>query len=124
MKKTIKLTAVQLGLALFVSLMFGWIIAPKGEAEIKEVPVEVVKEVEVIREVEKNLSEWQNLKTIDDAGFEIAASNMTLCSQGFQAILNMDTAEMERVTREVNRNSEELNKLADERASVLNKLGY
>ena len=75
-------------------------------------------------EVEKNITEWQSLKSIDDQGFVIAADNMDLCNSGFKAVVNLDTNEMSRVAKEVNANTEKLSNLSNQRKVVLTKLGY
>lgn len=75
-------------------------------------------------EVEKNLTEWQSLKSIDDEGFTVSAENMELCNAGFKAVVNLDTDEMNRVAKEITTNTGELNNLATRRQEVLKKLGY
>lgn len=104
----------------FVGVGFGGV--GKTPATTKEVVKEVP--VEKIVEVEKNISEWRQLKTIDDKGFVVASDQMTLCSQGFKAVVNMDVAEMNRVATEVKAKTLILDSLASERTSVLSKLGY
>lgn len=96
--------------------------AGKTQTVTKEVPVEKVVEKTV--EVEKNLSTWQELKTVDDQGFVVAASNMVLCSEGFKAVASLDTDKMNEVAADVKTNTDTLNNLGAKRQDLLKKLGY
>lgn len=112
---------VVIGIAVFL-LGVGVGGSGKTQTVTKEVPTEKI--VEKTIEVEKNATEWRQLKTIDDRGFVVAGEQMTLCSQGFNAITNLDVKEMNRVATEIKTRTEILNGLATQRSEVLGKLGY
>lgn len=115
----VTMTKKKLGIILVVVFFAGVITAPKTTNEVVETK-EVVKEVEV----EKDLSDWKALKAVDDQGFTIAAENMTLCSEGFQAVTRLDADEMDRVAKQLNKNTEKITDLASQRQILLTKLGY
>ncbi len=82
------------------------------------------KEVEKIVEVEKNIKEWRQLKEIDDQGFVYAQESMSLCSEGFIAVSNLDVETMEEVTEKIKLLPAKIQKTATERGIILGKLGY
>lgn len=116
-----KTTIIVSVVALLVGTGIGQgIKAPKPEIQtvIKEVPVEKIVEVE------KNRANWEGLKTIDDQAFVVAGEQMTLCSQGYTAVANLDTKEITRIATEVKAKTSSLNLLSTQRQAVLKKLGY
>jgi len=106
-----------------VVFFFGVVFGAAGKSE-DEKGLVAEKVVEKTVEVEKNNDTWRSLKSVDDKGLAIAADNMILCSEGFNAIVNLDVDEMERVSARVRANTSTIEILTAERQQLLEKLGY
>ena len=109
---------------IFVSIFFGILIGASGDTKTIEKEVTVDKIVEVPVEVEKNISEWRELKEIDDKAFQVAISNSELCAAGFYAISQGDADTVQAVADETKKNIQEFDELGGKRKEVLTKLGY
>lgn len=107
-------------IVLTLVFFLGIIIAPK-EVHPTETKVETK---EVVVEKEPDLTNWKKLKEVDDQGFIVAGETLQLCSDGFGAISEGDMNTLLSIGQQVGPKTEELNRLATERITVLEELGY
>lgn len=89
-----------------------------------EIPVE--KRVEVVKEVpaQCDYSEWKRLKSTDDWGFSYCTIALNLASRGVTALGNMDIEEVNNITLKMKENNVKISETAQERQTILEKLGY
>lgn len=111
-----------LGVIIFFVFFAGVGIGNSDDAPVVE--KEVVKEVPVEKIVEKNSSEWKELKELDDEVFIIAGETMGLCGQGYKAILANDSDKLGQINEQTNENTAKINSYATKREAILKKLGY
>lgn len=95
-------------------LGFGMASDSKPKQEVKT----VTKEVQVTNPA------WRDLKEVDDKGFAIAGQMMKSCSNGFYAIAESDLDKLAGETANIKRLTPQLLDLSDQRARLLNTLGY
>lgn len=101
--------------AFFVTMSIGF-----GMGQSTQPEKIVTKEVKV----ETDLTDWKRLKEVDDRGFQLAQEVVGLCSQGYKAISEFDTATMTRVNKETNVKTQQILTVGTERQELLKKLGY
>lgn len=108
----------------FVVFFLGFMLAPSGETEVIE--KEVIREVEITPEPQPtpDLTDWRRLKEVDDRGFKLAGEVAYACSNAMDAVgtgdAEMFIAAEEAITSVVPR----INAVAEERLTILERLGY
>jgi hypothetical protein len=113
------------GISIFIAFGFGMQVNPVKTEKIiveKEVPIEKIVEKEVL--VQCDYTNWKKLVEIDDEGFGLAATGMNLCSEGFTAASELDTATLTSVNNKMRANNIKITDMATRRQSLLKLLGY
>lgn len=87
-----------------------------------ETTVEVEKEV--VKEVHKDETAWQELKAVDDELIGYCSDFAHLSSSSFTAVANYDLVTLENNTREIERLSPKIENAIGRRKDVLQKLDY
>lgn len=75
-------------------------------------------------EVERNLAEWQELKEIDDQGFQLAGQVAQICGEGYKAFGEEDWIKFDEIVERTGDIGIQTTELAERRQEVLQKLGY
>lgn len=102
--------------ALFAGIIFGaTAYSPKGVPQ----PTKVVT-----KEVCRNETTWKDLKEVDDRGFRLAARAMGNAVGFIEAAERGDAEAMQGLVKDMNDTTNGLEDTSNERALLLEKLGY
>lgn len=107
----------QFGLVIIGAFIVGSVLVSSLQ---KPVIKEVTKEVPGVCDY----SDWKTLKEVDDKAFKYCADFAGLASDGFTAISNLDTVEVNNIVRKINSLNDKIETVATERQILLGKLNY
>lgn len=104
-------------IVIVISMMFG-VGMKQDKIVIKEVPVTKT----VVQECD--YSNWKALKDKDDQIISLAGQGFIIVSETFDAISRLDVNTIDKKTAELETLSNQIQKLAPERQTILHQLGY
>lgn len=106
-----------------IFLIIGLIISPKG-TEVKEVVKTEYKNVVKTEYVEecKGFDVYKQIKKVDDEIILTQAVGLMLASEGFMAVADFDFDKLNEVNKQIVNLTPQLEKLSEQRSSLLRKV--